>query len=59
MFEKNYILDLTTEIKASIITVNFLITRSLLKVQLSLTKLTGIGTQKMVKKPNLPNFRNA
>jgi len=48
MFEKNYILDLTTEIKASIITVNFLTTRSLFKVQLSLTKLTGIGTQKMV-----------
>jgi len=48
MFEKNYILDLTTEIKASIITVHFLITRSLFKVQLSLKRLTGIGTQKMV-----------
>jgi hypothetical protein len=45
MFEKIIIfLDLTREIKANIITENFLTTGSLFKIQLSLTNLTGIGT---------------
>jgi len=46
----------TTKIKPSIITLNYLTTGRLLNLQLRLTRLTGISTQKMILKPKLPNF---
>ena len=42
--------------KPSIITLNFFTIRKLLNLQLRLTHLTGISTQKMIPKPKLPNF---